>query len=73
MSSICLAKILLGGIHHEIVALDPDLSIQRQPAGAGLLVFGTLHTNNARKTVDRIIDVFPADQQSQPHDSARAT
>ncbi|MEM7010284.1 MAG: type IV pili twitching motility protein PilT, partial [Verrucomicrobiota bacterium] len=30
-----------------------------------LLVFGTLHTNNARKTVDRIIDVFPADQQSQ--------
>ena len=30
-----------------------------------LLVFGTLHTNNARKTIDRIIDVFPADQQSQ--------
>jgi twitching motility protein PilT len=28
-------------------------------------VFGTLHTNNARKTVDRMIDVFPADQQSQ--------
>jgi twitching motility protein PilT len=28
-------------------------------------VFGTLHTNNARKTVDRIIDVFPAEQQSQ--------
>ena len=34
-------------------------------AETGLLVFGTLHTNNARKTVDRIIDVFPADQQSQ--------
>ena len=31
----------------------------------GLLVFGTLHTNNARKTVDRIVDVFPSDQQSQ--------
>ena len=28
-------------------------------AETGLLVFGTLHTNNARKTVDRMIDVFP--------------
>jgi twitching motility protein PilT len=28
-------------------------------------VFGTLHTNSAPKTVDRIIDVFPADQQDQ--------
>jgi twitching motility protein PilT len=34
-------------------------------AETGLLVFGTLHTNNSRKTVDRIIDVFPADQQAQ--------
>jgi twitching motility protein PilT len=34
-------------------------------AETGLLVFGTLHTNNARKTVDRMVDVFPADQQSQ--------
>jgi Tfp pilus assembly pilus retraction ATPase PilT len=31
----------------------------------GLLVFGTLHTNNAPKTVDRIIDAFPADEQNQ--------
>jgi twitching motility protein PilT len=31
----------------------------------GMLVFGTLHTNNARKTVDRMIDVFPASQQPQ--------
>lgn len=29
----------------------------------GTLVFATLHTNSAVKTVDRIIDVFPADQQ----------
>jgi twitching motility protein PilT len=29
----------------------------------GLLVFGTLHTNCAAKTIDRIIDVFPADEQ----------
>ena len=34
-------------------------------AEMGTLVFGTLHTNNAVKTVDRIIDVFPADQQAQ--------
>ena len=31
----------------------------------GMLVFGTLHTNNAPKTVDRIIDTFPAEQQPQ--------
>jgi twitching motility protein PilT len=29
------------------------------------LVFGTLHTPSAAKTVDRIIDVFPADQQNK--------
>ena len=34
-------------------------------AEAGNLVFGTLHTNCAAKTIDRIIDVFPADQQPQ--------
>ncbi len=34
-------------------------------AETGLLVFGTLHTNNARKTIDRMIDVFPSDQQAQ--------
>ena len=31
----------------------------------GILVFGTLHTNSAAKTIDRIIDVFPAKQKSQ--------
>jgi twitching motility protein PilT len=34
-------------------------------AETGLLVFGTLHTNSAPKTMDRIIDVFPVDQQAQ--------
>lgn len=34
-------------------------------AETGLLVFGTLHTNNTQKTVDRIIDVFPSNQQDQ--------
>lgn len=34
-------------------------------AETGVLVFGTLHTNSAPKTVDRIIDVFPSEQQPQ--------
>lgn len=41
------------------------ISLALTAAETGQLVFGTLHTNNARKTVDRIIDVFPANQQSQ--------
>ena len=34
-------------------------------AETGHLVFGTLHTSSAPKTVDRVIDVFPPDQQAQ--------
>lgn len=34
-------------------------------AELGILVFGTLHTNSATKTIDRIINAFPASQQSQ--------
>jgi twitching motility protein PilT len=34
-------------------------------AATGALVFGTLHTNSASKTIDRIIDVFPEDEQAQ--------
>src|ERR1043165_5318661 len=34
-------------------------------AETGHLVFGTLHTSSAPKTVDRVIDVFPPSQQSQ--------
>jgi twitching motility protein PilT len=34
-------------------------------AETGHLVFGTLHTNSAPKTVDRIIDAFPSNQQEQ--------
>ncbi|MFC1511786.1 type IV pilus twitching motility protein PilT [Candidatus Latescibacterota bacterium] len=34
-------------------------------AETGHLVFGTLHTSSAAKTIDRIIDVFPAGQQGQ--------
>lgn len=34
-------------------------------AATGHLVFGTLHTSSAPKTIDRIIDVFPVSQQNQ--------
>ena len=54
---------------------DPDLilvgemrdletiSMALTAAEKGTIVFGTLHTNNAAKTVDRIISVFPANEQ----------
>jgi twitching motility protein PilT len=41
------------------------ISLALTAAETGLLVIGTLHTNNARKTVDRMIDAFPAERQSQ--------
>jgi twitching motility protein PilT len=41
------------------------ISLALTAAETGLLVFGTLHTNNARKTVDRMVDVFPATKQPQ--------
>ena len=34
-------------------------------AETGHLVFGTLHTRNAPQTIDRVVDVFPPDQQDQ--------
>src|SRR5947199_1612112 len=41
------------------------ISLALTAAETGLLVIGTLHTNNARKTVDRMIDAFSADRQAQ--------
>lgn len=41
------------------------ISLALEAASTGHLVFGTLHTQSAAKTVDRVIDVFPANQQSQ--------
>jgi twitching motility protein PilT len=41
------------------------ISLALTAAETGVLVFGTLHTNNARKTVDRMVDVFPAPRQAQ--------
>jgi twitching motility protein PilT len=55
------ADIVLVGEMRDLETIQLALTA----AETGLLVFGTLHTNNARKTVDRLVDVFPADQQSQ--------
>ncbi|MFL6514525.1 MAG: type IV pilus twitching motility protein PilT [Chthoniobacterales bacterium] len=41
------------------------ISLALTAAETGLLVFGTLHTNNARKTIDRMVDAFPANKQPQ--------
>ena len=41
------------------------VAIAMETAETGHLVFGTLHTNTAPSTVDRIIDQFPTDQQAQ--------
>lgn len=41
------------------------ISLAMEAAMTGHLVFGTLHTLNAMKTVDRIIEIFPANQQGQ--------
>lgn len=41
------------------------ISLAIEAASTGHLVFGTLHTTSAPKTVDRVIEVFPANQQSQ--------
>ncbi|MFW5937160.1 MAG: type IV pilus twitching motility protein PilT [Desulfosalsimonas sp.] len=41
------------------------ISLAIEAASTGHLVFATLHTSSAMKTVDRMIEVFPADQQPQ--------
>lgn len=41
------------------------ISLAISAAETGHLVFGTLHTSSAAQTVDRMVDVFPPDQQQQ--------
>ena len=41
------------------------ISLALKAAETGHLVFGTLHTSSASQTVDRIVDVFPPEQQPQ--------
>ncbi len=53
--------IVLIGEMRDLETVEAALKI----AETGHLTFGTLHTNSAASTINRIIDVFPADQQSQ--------
>lgn len=41
------------------------IGLALEAAEMGMLVFGTLHTNSAAKTIDRLIDAFPAEEQPQ--------
>ncbi len=41
------------------------VSLAITAAETGHLVFGTLHTTSAARTIDRVLDVFPADEQNQ--------
>ncbi|MEK7483044.1 MAG: PilT/PilU family type 4a pilus ATPase [Planctomycetota bacterium] len=53
--------VLLIGEMRDIETIGSAISA----AEMGVVVFGTLHTNSAAKTVDRIIDTFPDEQQAQ--------
>lgn len=53
--------VILVGEMRDLETIQLTLTL----AETGHLVFATLHTNDASQTVDRIIDVFPADQQDQ--------
>jgi twitching motility protein PilT len=53
-------NILVGELR-DLETIEAALTL----AETGHLVFGTLHTRNAPSTIDRIIDVFPSDQQGQ--------
>ena len=64
------------GALHSALREDPDvilvgelrdletMSVAITAAEMGILVMGTLHTNGAAQTVDRIVNSFPADKQS---------
>jgi twitching motility protein PilT len=41
------------------------ISLAIEAASTGHLVFATLHTTSAYQTIDRVIEVFPAEQQDQ--------
>lgn len=54
------ADVILVGEMREM----ETISLAITAAEMGMLVFGTLHTNSAAKTIDRIIDAFPAEEQN---------
>ena len=51
--------IILGGEMRDLETIEAAVSA----AETGHLVFGTLHTNGAAKTIDRIVDAFPANMK----------
>src|SRR6476620_312053 len=53
--------IVLIGEMRDLETVESALRI----AETGHLTFGTLHTNSAAQTINRIVDIFPAHQQSQ--------
>jgi len=53
--------IVLIGEMRDLETVEAALKI----AETGHLTFGTLHTNSAAQTINRIIDIFPANQQAQ--------
>ncbi len=53
--------VVLIGEMRDLETISAALTV----AETGHLVFATLHTNNASQTVDRIVDVFPEEQQQQ--------
>jgi len=53
--------IIMGGEMRDL----ETISLSIEAASTGHLVFATLHTTSAYQTVDRVIEVFPADQQDQ--------
>ncbi|MBS1723019.1 MAG: type IV pilus twitching motility protein PilT [Armatimonadetes bacterium] len=53
--------IILVGELRDLETIEAALTL----AETGHLVFGTLHTRNAPSTIDRVVDVFPSDQQEQ--------
>jgi twitching motility protein PilT len=50
-----------------------SISTAMTAAETGHLVFATLHTNSASQTIDRVLDSFPAEQQSQATSQLAAT
>ena len=43
---------------------NETMKLALQLASYGILVFGTVHTNSAPATIDRIVNAFPADEQA---------
>ncbi len=54
-------NVVLVGEMRDLESISATLTL----AETGHLIFATMHTNDAAQSIDRIVDVFPGDQQSQ--------